>query len=146
MRLVSDSEEVQEIFFFPPPQCHHMSLMDFSWFSPSRLWPSVTDFWGWDAYEARGYAIPMRCMVIYGYEVTGEALNLSSTTLPRPWSPWVLSPFRKKPHGRTGNRTRDLMISSQRLWPLDHEAGPVKTLYLKIVHFLAYSWMSGVVK
>ena len=27
--------------------------MDFSWFSPSRLWPSVTDFWGWDAYEAR---------------------------------------------------------------------------------------------
>ena len=36
-------------FFF---QCRHMSLMDFLWFSPSRLWPSVTDFWGWDAYEA----------------------------------------------------------------------------------------------
>jgi hypothetical protein len=30
---------------------------------------------------------------------------------------------RKNPHGRTGNRTRDLMISSQKLWPLDHEAG-----------------------
>ena len=30
-----------------------MSLMDFSWFSPSWLWPSVTNFWGWDAYEAR---------------------------------------------------------------------------------------------
>jgi len=32
-------------------------------------------------------------------------------------------PFRENSHVRTGNRTRDLMISSQRLWPLDHEAG-----------------------
>ena len=35
-------------------------------------------------------------------------------------------PFRENSHGRTGNRTRDLMISSQRLSPLDHEAGPIK--------------------
>jgi len=50
--------------------------------------------------------------------------------------------FRENSHGRTGNRTRDLMISSQRLWPLDHEAGrylpkeklvPVKWL---IVYFI----------
>ena len=34
-------------------------------------------------------------------------------------------PFRENSHGRTGNRTRVLMISSQRLWPLDHEAGLV---------------------
>jgi len=26
-------------------------------------------------------------------------------------------PFRENSHGRTGNRTRDLMISRQRLWP-----------------------------
>ena len=39
-----------EYFFF---QCHRMSLMDFSWFFPSRLWPSVTDVWGWDAYKVR---------------------------------------------------------------------------------------------
>ena len=32
-------------------------------------------------------------------------------------------PFRGNSHGRTGNRIRDLLISSQRLWPLDHEAG-----------------------
>ena len=32
-------------------------------------------------------------------------------------------PFRENSHGRDGNRTRDLMISSQILWPLDHEAG-----------------------
>ena len=33
-------------------------------------------------------------------------------------------PFKENSHGKAGNRTRDLMISSQRLWPLDHEAGP----------------------
>ena len=32
-------------------------------------------------------------------------------------------PFKENSHGRAGNRTRDLMIRSQRLWPLDHEAG-----------------------
>ena len=32
-------------------------------------------------------------------------------------------PFKENSHGRAGNRTRDLMISSQRLWPLDHEGG-----------------------
>jgi hypothetical protein len=31
-------------------------------------------------------------------------------------------PFKESFHGRAGNRTRDLMLSSQRLWPLDHEA------------------------
>jgi hypothetical protein len=71
----------------------------------------------------RSYVVPMRWMVIYGYEVPGGALNLSSTELPRPWSPWESSPSRKNPHGRTGNRTRDLMISSQKLRPLDREAG-----------------------
>ena len=32
-------------------------------------------------------------------------------------------PFEENSHGRAGNWTRDLMISSQRLWPLDHEDG-----------------------
>jgi hypothetical protein len=74
----------------------------------------------------RSYVVPMRCMVIYEYEVPGGALNLSSTNLRRPWSPrspWESSLSRKNPHGRTGNRTRDLMTSSQKLWPLHHEAG-----------------------
>jgi hypothetical protein len=71
----------------------------------------------------RSYVVPMRWMVLYEYEVTGGALNLSSTKLPRPWSPWESSPSKKNPNGRTGNRTRDLMISSRKLWALDHEAG-----------------------
>jgi hypothetical protein len=71
----------------------------------------------------RSYVVPMRWTVIYEYEVPGGALNLNYTKLPRPWSPRGSSPSRKNPHGRTGNRTRELMISSQKLWPLDHEAG-----------------------
>jgi hypothetical protein len=62
----------------------------------------------------RSYVVPMRWMVIYKYEVPGGALNVSSTKLPRPWSPGEFSPSRKNPHGRTGNRTQDLMISSQK--------------------------------
>jgi hypothetical protein len=70
----------------------------------------------------RSYIVPMRWMVIYEYEVTGGALDLSSTKLLRPWSPWESSPSRKNPHDRTGNRTRDFMISSQTLTTI-HEAG-----------------------
>jgi hypothetical protein len=67
----------------------------------------------------RSYVVPMRWMVIYEYDVPGEALNPRSTKLSRAWSPWGSSLSRKNPHGRTGNRTRDLMISSQKLWPRD---------------------------
>jgi hypothetical protein len=73
----------------------------------------------------RSYVVPMRWMVICEYEVPGGALNLDSSKLPRPWLPWESSPSRKNPHGRTGNRTQYLMISSKKLWPLDHKAGHV---------------------
>jgi hypothetical protein len=100
-------------------QCHHMSLMDFM-VSPPSCDRSVTEF---GMPMRRSYFVPMRWMVIYEYEVPEGALNLSSTELPRPWSPWESSPSRKNTHGRTGNQTRDLMISSQKLWPLDHKLG-----------------------
>jgi hypothetical protein len=97
-----------------------MSLIDYAVSHPG-CGRSVTDFLGWGAHKAQ-LRCPMRWMVIYEYEVPGGALNLSSTELPRPWSPWGSSLYRKNLHGRTGNRTRDLIISSQKLW-LDHEAG-----------------------
>jgi hypothetical protein len=92
--------------------------------SPTGCGRSVTDFWDWDAHEAR-----LRCPD----EVSGDTwiwstrrgLNLSSTELPRPWSPWESSISRKNLHCRAGNLTRDLMISSPKLWPLDHEAGHI---------------------
>jgi hypothetical protein len=85
----------------------------------------------------RSYVVPMRWLVIYEYEVSGGTLNLKSTNYPdhgrqgifpyKEKSPWGSSPTRKNPLGRTGNRTRNPMISSQKLWPLDHEAGHEET-------------------
>jgi hypothetical protein len=96
---------LSQIFFLPP----HV---------PYGCGRSVTDFWDWDAHEAQ-----LRCVDEVDGDIwvwsTRRGLNLS----PRPWSQWKSSPSRKNPHGRTGNRTRDLMISSQKLWPLDYEAG-----------------------
>ena len=54
---------------------------------------SVTDFWGWDAHKA---------WLRFPDDVSGDVGGC---------------------HGRTENRTRNLMISRQRLWPLDHDAG-----------------------
>ena len=33
--------------------------------------------------------------------------------------------FKEISHGIAWNRTRDFMISSQSLWPLDHETGQI---------------------
>jgi hypothetical protein len=35
------------------------------------------------------------------------------------------SPARKNSHGRIGNLTRDLMVSSEKLWPPSHETEQV---------------------
>jgi hypothetical protein len=59
-------------------------------------------------------------MVIYEYEVPGGALNVNSTNYPDHGDS---SQSGKISHGRAGNRTRDLIISSQKRWSLDHEAG-----------------------
>jgi hypothetical protein len=83
--------------------------------SPPGFGRGVTDFRVWDAHETQ-----LRCPDevdgdIYEYGVPGEALNLSSTKLLKPWSPWESSPSKINPHDRTGNRTRDLMISNKKL-------------------------------
>jgi hypothetical protein len=91
----------------------------------ARLWPKCNPASGVGTLMRRSYVVSMRWMVIYEYEVPGGALNLSSTKLPRPWWPWESSPSRKNPHVRTRNRTQDIMISSQKLWPLYHEAGHI---------------------
>jgi hypothetical protein len=70
-----------------------------------------------------GYVVPMRCMVIHEYGVPGGALNLNSTNYLDHGHHGDPPLSRKNPHGRDGNRTWDLMISSQKRWPLDHEAG-----------------------
>ena len=63
-------------------------------------------------------------------EVPGRALNLISTNYPDHGHHGRLPLSRKNAHGRAGNRTRDLMVSSQELWPPSHEAGQLSNVYI----------------
>jgi hypothetical protein len=109
----------ENVIFFPMPLHVPYGLRGL----PSRLWPKCKRLlklgrpWGAVTLSPWGGWWYME------YEVPGGGLNLSSTKLPRPWSPWEYTLLRKNPQCRTGNQTRDLIISSQKLWPLDHEAG-----------------------
>jgi hypothetical protein len=71
------------------------------------------------------YVVPMRWMVIYGYGVPGGALNQSSTNYPDHGHHGDPPLSGINPHGKAGDRTRDVMISSQKRCSLDHEAGNV---------------------
>ena len=103
-------------------------LMNFRGFPPG-YGDIVADFWGWNAHEAR-----LRCPDdasgdMQEDEIPGGALSLNllttQTIVTRKYFP-----ARKYSHGRTGNRTRDLMISGQRPWPLDHDVAK-KLMYCK---------------
>jgi hypothetical protein len=62
----------------------------------------------------RGYVVPMRCMVIYEYGVPGGVLKINSTNYPDHGHHEDPPLSGKNPHGRAGNRTPGLMISSQK--------------------------------
>ena len=95
------------------------ALMNFRGFPPG-CGDNVADFWGWEAHGAR-----LRCPDdvsgdMQEDEIPGGALSLNlltTQTMVTTGSPRESFPARKNSHGRTGNRTRDLMISSQRPWP-----------------------------
>jgi len=82
---------------------------------------SVADFWGWDAHEAQ-----LRCPDDVSGDIGGwSARRALKSKFYQPTQTMVTAgilPFRENSDGRPGNRTRDLMISGQRLRPLDHEA------------------------
>ena len=73
---------------------------------------SLTDFWGWDAHEAQ-----LRCPDdVRGDKGRCSARRALKPKLYQPTQTMVTAgilPYGKNSHGRTGNRTRDLMISSQ---------------------------------
>ena len=97
----------------------------------------ILPVWGWPLvhvwinmqlgnYSVKLRSIPVNTLSLWNFLVwVNLDLNLNSTNLPRPWSPRESSPSGKNSHGRAGNRTRNLMISKQRFWPLDHEAGHI---------------------
>ena len=105
-------------FFCPMPP--HI-FVDFLVLPPGHG-RSVTYFWGWDALEAQ-----LRCRDNVSGDIGGRSAR--RTLKPKFYQPTQtmvtagILPFRENSHGRAGNRTRDLMVTSQRLWPLDREAG-----------------------
>ena len=109
------SERIGNIFFPNATTCSY----ELSWF-PGE---TVADFWGWDARGAR-----LRCPDdvsgdMQEDEIPGGALSLNSTNYPDHGHHGNLSLQGKIPMVEPGIEPGDLMISSQRLWPLDHEAG-----------------------
>ena len=102
-------------FFFSFPMPPHV-LVDFVVLPPGHG-RSVTDFWGWDTHEAQ-----LHCP----HDVSGDVGGCSARRALKPkfyqstqtMVTVGILPFRENSHGRPGNRTRDLIISSQRLWPL----------------------------
>ena len=106
-----------KIFFPNATTCSY----ELSWSPRPGCGGSVTDLRGWDAHEAQ-----LRCPDgmrgdILGNEVPGGALSLDLLTTQTMVTTGIL-PYKENSHGRAGNRTRNLVISSQKLWPLDHEA------------------------
>jgi hypothetical protein len=94
---------------------------------------SVTDFWGCGSI-GRSYVAPMMWVMICMSVGCQESLKPKFYRLPRPWSLWGTSSARENSGGRTENRTRDLMVSSQKFWPPTHEVGH-SNLSLEL-HFL----------
>ena len=91
----------------------------------SVAWQQLTDFWGWDAHE-----VQLRCP----YDVSGDIRGGSARRGLKPkfyqstqtMVTAGILPVRENSNRSTGNRNRDLMISSPRLWPLDHKAGQIR--------------------
>jgi len=128
---------------FRAPCVHHqeVKIVLYSiWYHHTFRWPSdglvdfvalppghgssVTDFWGWDAHE-----VQLRCPDDVSGDIGGQSAR--RTLKPKFYQPTqTMVPFRENSDGRAENRTRDLMISSERLWPLDHEAG--HTNYIQV--------------
>jgi len=106
------------ISFCPMPP--HV-LVDFVVLPPGHG-RSVTYVWVWDANEARLCCSDDVSGDIGGCSAT-RALKLKFYQPIQTMDTAGILPFRENSHCRAGNRTRDLMFSSQRIWTLDHEAG-----------------------
>jgi hypothetical protein len=90
---------------------------------PSRLWPKCNRLLRLGRPQG-AVTLPRWCEWWYVWAwSTRRGLKPKFYRLPRPWSLWGSSPARENSHGRTGNRTQDLMASSQKFWPPSREAG-----------------------
>jgi len=119
MRTSKTHRHASTAVFFPPMPPH--VLVDFVILPPGHG-SILTYFWVWDAHEAQ-----LRCPDDVSGDIGGRsarrALKPKFYQSTQTMVTAGILPFRENSHGKTGNRTRYLMISSQRLWPLDYETG-----------------------
>jgi hypothetical protein len=101
-------------------QCHHMSIYT----SLGRPQGAVTLLRGCEWWR-----------YVWAWS-TRRGLKPKFYRLPRPWSLWGSSPARENSHIKTGNRTRNLMLSSQKLWPPSHETGLMLILTLSLLMYI----------
>ena len=104
----------------PPPVL--MNLVVF----PPGCGDSAADFWGWGAHEAQlscpsAVSGDMHMKISYQDGPLSLSLLITQTMVTM-----GNFPYQENSHDKVGNRTRDLMISSQKPSPLDHEAGLYK--------------------
>ena len=101
--------EPHQLFSFCPMPPH--VLVDFVVLPPGHG-RSVTEFWGWDVHEAQ-----LRCPDDVSGDTGGcsarRALKPKFYQLTQTMVTAGILPFKENSHDRAGNRTRDLMISSQ---------------------------------
>ena len=88
-------------------------LVDFAVLPPGHG-SSVTDLWGWDAHEEQ-----LRCPDDVSGDIGGCSVRRAlKHKFYQPTQNMVTAgilPFKENSRSRAGNRTRDLMISRQRL-------------------------------
>ena len=122
------------IFFFPVPP-HVLSDLVVSSSSSSRLWLKCN--------RLLRLGRPVGAVTLSRWEwwwnerwiwgAGGGGLNLISTNYADHGHHGRLPLSTKNAHGRAGNRTRDLMVSSEELWPPSHKAG--RALCYEVVLF-----------
>jgi hypothetical protein len=99
-----------------------LRYVHFACYSLTKLTPPA-DSNGLVLFSERRNLVSARVPSRFKRTLPGGALNLNSTEYPDHGHHADPPLSGKKPHGRAGNQTCDLMVSSQKRWPLDHETG-----------------------
>jgi hypothetical protein len=110
------SEAVGFCGFFSFLSINHSTRYSMSWCAGCLTW------WG---PLKRGDLLWVQSLLIevLAPRKRGFYLESKSTNYPDHGHQGNPAPNKENPNGTAGNQTRDLVISSQKLWPLDHEAG-----------------------
>ena len=99
-----------------------------------------TNFCGWRGVTWSAPRIPTAVNLCFLDRSRYLFIQVAPQLTSRGWVDPVPDPLLLRKSASTGNRTRDLCICSQKLWPLDHRGGPcliISSLYSS--HHLAES-------